>query len=139
MTPLKFRAWDKLKKEMDTDGFYRLGRFFDLHDSAGTDSVIMQSTGLTDQNGVEIYEGDVIRWDDASKGKRWRVAQVVWSEKGCWCFRTIPGQCLNCYKDYSYDFTMGSFIYTPDTGAHGNVLEIIGNIYQNPELLSPLV
>lgn len=94
-----------------------------------------QFTDLLDSQGVEIWEGDVVRWDDASKGRYWRVAEVVWHEVGAWCYRTIPGLCAGALTSYSADFKMGSFIYTPDSSKYGNVLEVLGNVHQNPELL----
>jgi uncharacterized phage protein (TIGR01671 family) len=131
MTPLKFRAWDKLKKEMDTDGFYRLGRFFDLHDSAGTDSVIMQSTGLTDQNGVEIYEGDVVLTEKDEIGEikygKFMSSHEAGCSRGHWhigFYVERNGSQLwdSCGEDLDLD-----------------KLKVIGNVWQNSDLLSPLV
>ena len=95
-----------------------------------------QYTGLKDRNGVEIFEGNIIRWDDGTDGKLWRVAHVIWEERGQWAYKIIPSQCVNCFQDVRERlFGLGSFIYTPDSTKHGNILEVIGNIYETPELI----
>jgi uncharacterized phage protein (TIGR01671 family) len=132
----RFRAWIKDAKEMIDVGSLEFFTNGSIHvNDEFPNCIVMQSTGLTDRHGVEIFCGDVVKWDDASGGKYWRVAEVVWSERGCWCFRTIPSQCVNCCQGERVDFLMGNFIYTPDTGAYGNVMEIIGNLHQHPHLL----
>ena len=137
MRPIKFRAWDG--KKMVEPGYITPSGWFEnfrgLEDGDRSEGPLMQFTGLLDSQGVEIWEGDIVRWDDASKGRYWRVAEVVWHEVGAWCYRTIPGSCTGALTSYSVDFKMGSFIYTPDSSKYGNFLEVLGNVRQNPELL----
>jgi hypothetical protein len=72
---------------------------------------VMQYTGLVDKNGVEIYEADFI----GKKG-----AYVVWSERlSCWCFKF-------------HNDEIETPLYHDDISKH----EVIGNIYENPELLN---
>lgn len=74
---------------------------------------LMQFTGLEDKNGTEIYEGDVVVHD----GKRTRP--VRWNEEMAAFDMDVSGVAV--------DQECGS--YEPST------IEVIGNIYENPELL----
>lgn len=152
----EFRIWDAYLKQMTfgaglsvefTDGKLSAVDYSDKETSCGWSAVwgdikkgeryfVNQYTGLTDSTGKKIFEGDILKWDDASGGKYWRVAQVIWNPKGCWTFRTLPNQCIGTMTDYTHDFNMGNFIYSPNTSEHGNVMEVLGNIFENPELLS---
>lgn len=99
------------------------------------DVQLMQYTGLRDSAGAPVFEGDVVRWDDASGGKYWRVAQVKYVP-GFWRFEIIPGASVNCFADgMTGHFDGGSFMYTPDTTAWGNVMEVVGNRFEHPHLL----
>ena len=69
----------------------------------------MQYTGLKDKNGKEIYEGDILRDNDMRFKSKW---EIKW--------KTI-------YSDEGYPIAVGWETYD-------NVI-VIGNIYENPELL----
>lgn len=83
--------------------------------SLGTKITYMQYTGLTDKNGKEIYEGDIISWKDTMKfhGEEIAATDVVeWSDDEA------------CY--------ITGMRYLKFAASHG---EVIGNKYENPELL----
>jgi len=98
---------------------------------------IMQFTGLLDKNGKEIYEGDIVRilytdWASQSdysipleeyKKSISKIGKIEWNEDAYWC--------LNFGKSGYGDDDIGGL----HEGPHGEK-EIIGNIYENPELLS---
>lgn len=119
MREIKFRAWEKKLKHMitvtDIDFESKMinkssvWRFFD-------ELVLMQYTGLKDKNGVEIYEGDVVKghwWDKGEKHRHiGRVALV-----------------MNAYK------VRGVKQYFGIDDDLNPTYEIIGNIHDNPELL----
>ena len=95
-------------------------------------NTVGQYTGLKDKNGVEIYEGDILR----SEGYAFRkddcvpcydIHEVVWNEADCgfsvalWN-RIVSGKEEQC---------KGSLYMLADTDG----CEIIGNVYDNPELI----
>lgn len=80
-----------------------------------------QFTGLTDKNGTKIFEGDVVRIsEDYYDGLHYSGNEVYYSD-GAFCVE---------YETPKYDVTSIGFLVR-----EGVEVEIIGNIYDNPELI----
>ena len=132
MREIKFRAWNTDKEKMDygdhgdfglsasvicplktipnRNGTYRteLGECFN--------GILLQYTGLLDKNGKEIFEGDIVMLYSYPYSKIKKGIKVCWENNGFYPFN-------------QHDEEYGSPL-------DGQWCEIIGNIYENPNLLS---
>lgn len=105
---IKFRAWHKEAKEMLSEKWDGQCLAFL---SEGQPIEIMQFTGLKDKNGREIYEGDALKCEQLE-------VIVSWDDIECgFQFRDDDGRSILVRKP------------------HSDQWEVIGNIYETPELL----
>ena len=114
MRDIKFRAWDG--EEMQHDIGIANNHAFDYdHESAWPwhqpAEAIMQFTGLSDKNGVEIFESDILRCETEN------YQGVVWFGAGSF---------LTDCEGFG-DHPLGE--------TNSGDIEVIGNIFQNPDLL----
>ena len=123
MREIKFRAWVKDRKEIFevilinyvtkkvTYLFERVGDLLNIRHEKFNDTELMQYTGLKDKNGKEIYEGDIFY-----TGSKKILYIVEWIDCG------LKGRQI---KNKSW---VGLDYWKDD-------IEVIGNIYENPELM----
>nr|DAI00062.1 MAG TPA: YopX protein [Caudoviricetes sp.]DAQ53722.1 MAG TPA: YopX protein [Caudoviricetes sp.] len=131
---LRYRAWYVLAEEMIDEilmiSFVRkeiIGKFSDGSTSVplkfedkrnGEDVILMQSTGILDKNSQEIFEGDVVRQVRTQPTiENETITGVVTMIEGAWLIMNDNEQ-------------LASYLWS-ETDEN----EIIGNIYENPELL----
>lgn len=139
MREIKFRAWlESLqvmvsvhKIEFLDDGNYKIffknlqdGKYIDCalapssmisrSSTKGDRFALMQYTGLKDKNGKEIYESDIVKYKTISRTLPYNTAPVVFFEGA---FRLSESRI----------FTLRDYLSAD--------LEVVGNIYKNPELL----
>jgi len=121
---IKFRAWNRITKLMTSSfGIYDLvehktfisGTILQEFDNL----IFMQFTGLLDKNGREIYEGDIVKGDVFEGMKRTEWIGYVWYR----CLDFVARQDLSADK---YNYTYKEF---------NSGFEVIGNVYENPDLL----
>ena len=137
MKPIKFRAWSGMGIRMFmADEFYITldGKLFDVDPSTGClerapDIVLMQFTGLQDRNGVDIFEGDILHLDYARiEGGRLGTVFAVPGGFGWETFEDEVGkEIITSYE------CMGN---RQNAKWIGQSAKVIGNIYENPELLT---
>ena len=118
---LKYRAWDSWRKRMSVvDRIYIDTEGVRLYDDFGEywrdfrDIKLMQSTGLVDKNGKEIFDGDVVK-----------MSKDVYSEPTYY----------EVVRHYGGGYRLESKQHGCELWLRHTDCEVVGNVYENPELL----
>lgn len=125
----RFRVWLKKEQKMDNeidhiswleDELYCIGDGI-TYMVLAEDLVLMQSTGLKDKNGKEIFEGDILEVTDKHN---WLEVVSYSQEKAMFVTEEINRE-FKVPESPLYDLLDSTFLK----------FKVIGNIYENPELL----
>jgi len=139
MRQIKFRAWVEEIKYMNYtfdaiawSGLkwskeYPMLCDFSYDEDEFQNAILMQYTGLKDKNGKEIYEGDILSFievdEDSAFGREEKLLGKIEWINDCAQFRCVYPSGL---RRELYTIVGADYIYD---------VQVIGNIYENPELL----
>lgn len=117
---LSYKAYIKDDSDKTTNPRRIDGTTADIRMVEVDPATVGQYTGLHDKNGKEIYEGDVVSFDDCTS------TESGWWEQSCtgvvvWCNETVAFEVTDRLSAESYEVL--------------DECVVIGNIYENPELL----
>ena len=141
----KFRVWHEILKQMHYNDFivtatghtaklYQENDYmmkFNQYDlEFDKQCVLMQSTGKKDKNGKLIYEGDLLK----PLGEDDERVEVVWNEVKV-RFGLMIQWTDCCYWNGLYEETKTGRDYYELDDYYAEDFEVIGNVYENPELL----
>ncbi len=124
MREIKFRAWHKADKKIYEVIAFNLGKWFlrgKAHPMPRSAVELLQYTGLKDKNGVEIYEGDILKSDD----KYNEIVSVVWNH----------GQFQLRLEFKRIDVKGQEYTHHANIKIYPHRYIVIGNIYEHPHLL----
>lgn len=122
---IKFAFWHNQKKEMwGVDSIdWQLKEVCNGGDIASLDDgILLQYTGLKDKNGKKIFEGDILKHIPTFEAN--------------YFVKNLTGGFYLCPNNKDYGEYFASLFAGYDNKNQCNSIEIIGNIYENPELIT---
>lgn len=142
MREIKYRVFDSRTNQMSRDfvfinfitktmGFYAINSLGEkkIFERDMDNFPIMQYTGLKDKNNVEIFEGDIIRSHNSRQGEKIEDYEVIYVGSG-FCIKSLKeNEIHNKGTLYSFALYSDNIDFLKDD-------YIIGNIYENQELLN---
>lgn len=129
----KFRVWDTWSKTWYNDKFLidQNGEHHIIFDSSNSylsidlqrqgRFLVQQFTGLTDKTGKELFEGDIVKEFNS-------LMVIEWHDGGFWSLKDPSYK----YNKNEYGFPLFDYVTKDNKKVK---LKIVGNIFENPELL----
>lgn len=123
MSRLNYKCWDIQNKRwlVEDEVYTQFVNQARWNSELSKQFILLQSTNIRDINDKEIFEGDIVSFRTVSRYRKHGgiKAEVMWAEEGCW-----------------YPFCDGTYTQDEQGDWFTTDFEIVGNIYDNPEILN---